>query len=532
MTSLEKSARIGALVDRIHAEMATGVLSCAGASVAFGAGEPLSMTTRSGDADLDDDQALAVVAAAFLRHAGELVMDGRAVVRRRPGHAVPWTSWRQRFIAALRSAESSPASPAAAPEDVLAEPDRRPSFGGDDGAVDRSDMPLPPPGETAIRGRQMDATVDLDTWAQLLGSGVITVTGPTINGVVVVAGRAVIDAFAIEAGGLGCCGPAARHALGQADSGTVSAAHLEEADASVLPALWRLPSVVLRIDRRALDLDGLLAAAAEGELDGVVEASSPDGDMVLFIHAGRPGPAYDADRFVDRDDFVSRWARGAGTASVRLQQCTGGEAIAQPRRHVAPAAWRAADEGQAGRGAVASERVPTGPDAREVPSWQDTERPDREPDPDGQAGGVGLGSDDPADEVAWERLAEHAAIAEDFPDAATDIAGDVSAPQPTAAEEPNGFVGPLDGPREEGADAPVRVVRAGNRLEDLRRDMTSIAGKLGGQAQRVLPAIEAAEGAVELDAIPDRLTTLVPHPAFRGLCERVASEMRSRLAET
>jgi hypothetical protein len=538
MTSPQKSARIGAQVDRIHAEMATGVLSCPGASIAFGAGEPLSMTAWSGAVELEGDHALPLVAEAFVRHAGEPVMDGRATVRRRPGQVVPWSTWRERFMTALRSAELSLASSPPATPDVVVSNDLAPYLWSDvgDADVDRHDLPILPPGETAIRGRPMDATVDLDTWARLLGNGIITVVGPEVRGLAVVAGRTLIDAFAVEREGRGCCGFAARSALARAQGATVAAVHLDESRRSdALPALWRLPLAARSLDRRAVDLPGLLEVVAEGALDAVVEVSSSDGEMILVLRAGQPVLAYTADRLTSPDEFTLRYASTAGRVTVRLQEGGRGGVIPQS---VGAGALSAADRNQRGWGLDSpAERAAAGPGGLDA-SWSERGGPDTgtqlhrgedRGDHDRRHVGTDL-------EVPWERLAAEATFDGAAFSASEDGTGECLASRDDDAGELLPALGGRRGASDERAKWPVAssvaVARDVAQLVELRREMASIAGKLGGQAPPVLAEIEAAESHGELATLPDRLASLVPHPAFRRLCERVAMEMRSHLAAT
>jgi hypothetical protein len=539
MTSLEKSARIGAVVDRIHAEMATGVLSCPDASIAFGAGEPLSMTARTDDAELDGEPALPFVAEAFLRHASDLVMDGRAVVRRRPGQAVPWPAWRERFMSALRSAERPTGTAPPTSDDRLdVEPMPWAVSRGVDDTADRSDLPLVPPGEPVIRAQPMDVTVDLDTWARLLGNGVITVVGPHVRGVAVVAGRTLIDAFATEGERPGRCGLAARSALVRAEKATVSAVHLEETHAAAVPALWRLPAVVRDLHSRALNLEGLLDAVAEDAVDGLVEVWSSEGDMVLVMRAGRPDLAYEADRLISADAFVSRFAGSVGTVTVRLQESVVGAATGRGLRSGEPS-FRPATDGRGDDvGGLDTEGAAELLDATS-PRGGLQPTPDAEEDGSRDADDGGFDPDADAD-VAWDRLAEEAAVDGEFLHPSEDRArypgSSASAAAPDASED---MMGPGADTREPVGERPERhgsfsppVVPDVDALSELRGDMTSIARKLGGQAHAVLLEIDAATSVAEMLTIPERLTSLVPHPAFRGLCDRVAAEMRSYLSAT
>ncbi len=309
MTTSEKSARIGAFLDRLHADMATGAVSVDEVSIEFGAGEPLWISARDGDTQLDGEAALPLVVAAFLQHAGELTLDTQAVVRRRPGRVGPWAEWRECFMDALKAAEYPPSA-----GDGAVSPELESS------TADRSTMPLLPPGDLVVTARAVNAAADVETWVRLLGGGLIVFRSAALSGVVVASGRAIVDAFAVRDGAEPLAGPAALRTLASAEQGTLSAIHLDTEIAAAVPMLWRHPAVLNGVDRRLLNIDGIFDTVAEAELDAALEVSSPDSDMVLLVRGGQLFLAYDARGSVTLTEFRSFLATPTASVTLRLPQ--------------------------------------------------------------------------------------------------------------------------------------------------------------------------------------------------------------------
>lgn len=476
MTKSEKSARIGAFLDRLHADMATGVVSVDEASIEFGAGEPQCITARQGVTQLDGEAALPLVAVALLQNAGELTLDTQAVVRRRAGQAAPWSDWRQRLMDALRDAE------VAFPGEGAASPDP-------DGTVtDRSTMPLLPTGELVVTAVAVDAAGTVETWARLLGSGLVVLNSDSVGGVVVARGRTIVDALAVDNAAEAQAGRAALRTLTSAEQGTLTAVPLDDNILAAVPMLWRHPAVLNGVDRRLLDVDGVFATAAEVGGDGALEVSSADGDMVLLIRGGRPLLAYDARGPVTLTEFWSFLATTKATVTLRLPKHSG--------RFGDPTAMLA--------GAALPEHV------------QDTEG-------DGTRGG------------SRPHLGDCPTVAEPFREPAEGALEQLApCSTETAVREPQHTRG-----ARRATDPWYPVVVEDDEslppaptdpLGDLRHDLAQIAEDLGGQGREVLRRIQSATTRAEMAEIPDQVARMVAHPAFRQLRERVVDEMRTRLA--